>query len=641
MISTNAKKISFSDKYWHNQLKLYNNIEFKNKRLLYPSKLEFNLIDKSDLKEMPYIIAIDTETFSKNGNLICLCNSENNNILYGTVDHHPSIDEYFEYFKSLVSHKRNVCFFAYNLKFDASIILKTLNIDIEKFYEEEFKLKTLSNIEIIYLNKKCLSLSKNGVTINIFDALQYFLGAGKDEKGNSSSSLDSVARTYLGEQKQYKGKYQDKQFPDNIEPSELYEIVQYCILDCKLTSNLMKIWLESFKNNFGFYPNKFYSAGFLSLQVLKTSLNEFFIFKNAPFIVQDLAYRSYYGGRFEITRKGYMENIYHYDIRSAYPYAMSILPDFKKGRWIRIKSKEEFFKYRKMVGFYQIIVNVKELNLSPFLFRTDSGEVLTPRGKFVTTVTGYELDQAFEFYDFDLIKIEGFAFIPVINYETEFNRLIKSMYNTRMKQTNEGQKYVYKVIINSIYGKTAQSKPEPKGIFNPVLCASITGHTRSLLLNACKDNKKDIVMLATDGIFSNKKLDLPIGNKLGNYDFEFHPKFILLMAGIYSYNTEKNPELKPKSRGFSLVTYEEGKKKMFDFDEYGIIQEEGNYFYQIENKRPLSIAKSVIENQYSPSDIGKFISVKKKIDLNGDHKRLWHNNLKSLNDYSDSNTFII
>jgi hypothetical protein len=642
MYESTPKTVPIDKKYWHKQLKDYLNPKMKNKSFLLPNRLEFKPLDKSELDKKPYVIAIDTETYAKNGNLICLCNSENNDVLLGKVDKQPSIIEYFKYLKSVAGKHKNVCFFAYNLKFDASILLKTLGVTIDRFYEEEFELNLKEEgLKIKYLNKKCLTLTKGNTTINIFDALQYFIGAGV----GGSSSLDNVAKAYLGEQKDYKGKYQDKIFPDEIEYNELMQIIEYCFLDCKLTAKLMNIWIDSFYNNFGFYPNKFYSAGFVSVLVMKTGLNEFYPFRKTPFIVQDLAYKSYFGGRFEIMAKGFMENIYHYDIKSAYPYAMSLLPDLNRGRWFRIKSKEEFLKHaRNKVGFYQIIVDVKEKKVAPFMFRDDGGAVSCPRGKFLTHTTGYELTKALDYYDFDLLKIEGFYFNKPDNEDkTEFNELIEGMYKTRMAQTNAGQKYVYKVIINSIYGKTAQSKPEPKGLFNPILCASITGLCRSMLLDVAKDNKNDIVMFATDGIFSKKPLPCKIGEQLGEYDYEKHPKFILLMAGIYSYNTEKNPELTPKSRGFSLRTFktnQNGEKKslQFDFNEYDIKEEEGNYFYEITNIRPLSIAKSVIEHKYSPDSIGKMIDVKKKIDLNGDNKRIWFKNINTIYDYSDSIT---
>ena len=50
-----------------------------------------------------------------------------------------------------------------------------------------------------------------------------------------------------------------------------------------------------------------------------------------------MAYRSYYGGRFEILKRGFIGKGYLYDINSAYPYALTQIPDLSKGKWIKQK----------------------------------------------------------------------------------------------------------------------------------------------------------------------------------------------------------------------------------------------------------------------------------------------------------------
>lgn len=647
LFTSNPKELTFSSKLWYNQLKEFLSKEWKNKTLLLPNKLEFRPIDIKEYQEMPIVIAIDTETFAKNGNLICLCNSENENTLYGSVDSMPTIDQIFDYLRALQNNKKNVMFVAYNLKFDASILLKSLNQDLDRFYNEEFEITTESGIKIKYLNKKALTFRKKTNSIMIFDALQYFLGAGKTEDGKSSSKLDDVARTYLGEQKSYTGKYQDKKFPDKIEEKELKLIVEYCQKDCVLTKKIMEIWLQAFKANFKFYPDKLYSAGYVAIQVLRSKLKYFSVFRNIPYAVQDLAYNSYFGGRFEITAKGFMENIHHYDIRSAYPYAMSMMPDFNYGKWTKIYSVDEFKKHENEVGFYKIRVKVNEKDIAPFMFRESHGNVLTPQGEFITHTTSMELDKALKYYDIEIKKIVGYSFTPAYKDETEFNKLVKEMYVTRMKQTNEGQKYVYKVIINSLYGKFAQNKPEPKGIFNPVACSYVTGHTRSILLDSAKDNKKDIRMFATDGIFSTKKLNLSIGKDLGQFEYTFHPKFILLMAGIYSYNTETEKKMNVKNRGFGLRCFTEPDKNgdrkelIFDLDQYAIVEEKGEYYYKLINMRPVAISTALIQEKYTEENIGQMEFIDKKIDLNGDHKRNWFKKIKTVYDFSNSQTITL
>ena len=463
-----------------------------------------------------------------------------------------------------------------------------------------------------------------------FDALQFFIGSGLDGK----TDLNSVSQKYLGTQKQYKGLYQDKNFPDKISKKELDLIIEYCKLDCDLTVQIMNIWVEAFYNNFKFYPNKFYSSGFLTAQYFKTTLNNFSSFRNTAYPIQELAYMSYYGGRFEIMERGFMENIHHADIKSAYPKAMSVLPDLNKGTWKRLIDIKQIFDAD--LGFFKIKVQINEKNISPFMLRQVNGLVICPIGEIITHCTLNELLNALEYYDIKLKMISGYVFKAKSNEPTEFNNLIVEMYKKRMSQTNEGQKYIYKILINAGYGKFAQAKPEPRGLFNPVVCSYITGYCRGMLLDAVKDNKEDIIMLATDGIFSHKKLNVKIGKQMGNYDYEFHPKMILLMAGIYANNTVEKPKLKYQSRGFGLTIYDGSVKKSFDFNDLKLKFDGEKFFYKIQNMRPLSLVQSVIQKKYSDKMISKMIMVQKEININGDNKRIWMDELHNIYEHNYS-----
>lgn len=657
---TDRKKIPFTQKHWQNDLKTWlgvpmvNGEIMKNKGLLLPEGLEFKPLDHSKSLQKPVFIGIDTETFASNGNMICLSNSKNTNTLYGTPDKLPTIQEVITYLHNLISEK-NTFFICWNLKFDASVILKCLDEKVlTEFYreaknsDEDKERYTYDNgqpkenkLVITYLHKKSLSMTYKTQTVVIYDAMQFFLGAGK----NGSSSLDAVAEEYLGQQKQYNGKYQDKQFPDKISQKEMEMIVEYCQLDCTLTAKLMDRWVEDFFKNFSFYPSAFYSAGYLASQLIKSKLDSFSSFRKIPFAVQDLAYNAYFGGRFEIMEKGRLQNIYHYDINSAYPYAMTLLPDFENGKWIKITNIDQWKKHKKKIGFYKVHVNIKEKNVAPLLYRNGYGQVSCPRGEFITTTTSFELESALN-YDMEIKRIIGFCFIPAKQGKTKFNKIIEDMYQKRLQQKNKGQKFVYKVLVNSVYGKFAQAKPKPKNLFNPVYCAAITGKCRAMLLDAAKDNKDDIVMFATDGVFSKAPLkycEKTTGKKvLGEWEKEFHPDMLLVMAGVYSVNYEVDGALETRSRGFSLRVHNKESKTVsrFDLDEYELKldNKNGKYYYEIFNMRPVAISQAVIQHKYSKEDIAKFEYVRKELDLNGDSKRVWEKTLTNVHQHSYSRT---
>ena len=632
----NYKKIPFTKEEYILALDMWksNNPKVRSKSLI----KNFQRKQQRNFKDLPRIIGIDTETFN-NGNLLCLSNSENKDTLYGGYYSYqlPTIREYFNYFRKLKRGKEgNTLFFCYNLGFDARIILKSIGNKLKEFYEgeDEYKLD-LNGIEISYLNKKYLKLKSSRNTVEIFDAYQFFIGSGK----NGSSSLDEVSKAYEIGTKQYDGIYQDKNFPSIISKEELKKIVNYCQLDTILVKKLMEIWITNFEKNFNFFPSKYYSCGNLALEYIYKQIPDFLNFTDIDYDIQYLAYEAYFGGRFEIFKRGFLRNVFHYDIKSAYPFVMSLLPDFKNGKWFKINSLEEFKNNSQYVGFYKIKCEVDEKNLAPFMYRDKLGKVFCPNGFFETATTSFELKIALESFNVKIFSIEGYYFIPNSNEKTDFNKHNEYMFKARLKQKNKGQKYIYKILLNSGYGKFAQVKPKPKGIFNPVMCSAITGYCRAMLLDAVKDKKESVLMFATDGIFTSEKLNLDLTkNKLGSYEFEFHPKMQIIMAGIYANNLKDDTQMTTKTRGFTAkcVNAKTGKKYTFEADTARIIQKDSKLVFQIENLRSIGIPQAIIQKDFTVKDIGRFEILEKLIDINGDKKRLWLDQLENLNETNSS-----
>ncbi len=631
LLINTPKTLPINKKEWFNDFKKYHDPEFKKQHALLQSRFKYSPIDIKKYQTSPYFIGFDTETYASNGNLLCLCTSVGSTLfITGYETRQPSFKYIFNFFSTCKMSPKAI-FVAYNLKFDAEVILKTLGEKVlTKFYRDDKFQGEYDGYKIKYIPKKFLSIQKDKETLMFFDALQFFIGSGVDGK----TDLDSVAKLWLGKQKQYDGKYQNKVFPSHhkITNEELDKIVQYCYKDSCLVKNLMDKWVGIFHDNFKFYPDKYYSAGYLTSQYYKTQLQEFYSFTDIPYVVNELSYKCYFGGHFEIFQRGGLKNIHHYDIKSAYPHAMAKLPDLNIGHWHKMKNILEI--YQSKLGFFEIETEINENYLAPFLLRQLSGLVICPTGKIRTHVTLDELKIALEYYDIKPKNISGYIFKEKLQTcptpKTEFNKLIQNMYNMRTKQTNEGQKYVYKVLLNAGYGKFAQTKPEIRGLFNPVICAYITGHCRAKLLDAVKKNKNDIVMLATDGIFSTKKLPLKIGKNMGNLDYQFHPEMKLIQAGVYATNTKEDKTLKAHSRGFALKIIENGITHIFDFDETSIqYDKQHGFHFSITNQKPVSLVQSVIQKAYNPKLISMMTRYTKHIELNGDKKRTWLDTLKN------------
>ena len=627
MLINTPKTLPIKKKDWFNDFKKYNDPEFKKQHALLQSRFKYSPIAIKKHQTFPYFIGFDTETYASNGNLLCLCTSIGSTFYLTSYENEsPSFQSIFNFF-SLCKMSPKTLFVAYNLKFDAEVLLKSLGEKmLTKFYRDDKFQGEYDGYKIKYIPKKFLSIQKDKETLMFFDALQFFIGSGVDGK----TDLNSVAKLWLGQQKEYDGKYKSKIFPayHKITSDEWVKIVQYCYKDACLVKNLMDKWVGIFHDNFKFYPDKYYSAGYLTSQYYKTQLQEFYSFNDVPYVVNELAYNCYFGGHFEIFQRGGLKNIHHYDIKSAYPHAMTQLPDITNGKWKRLKTARDIF--RADLGFFEIETEVNENYLAPFLLRQLNGLVICPTGKIRTHVTLDELKIALQHYDTKINIVSGYVFKSHTNDKTKFNSLINSMYKMRMNQTNEGQKYVYKVLLNAGYGKFAQTKPEIRGLFNPVICAYITGHCRAKLLDAVKKNKNDIVMLATDGIFSTKPIHIKTGKNIGEFAYQFHPEMKLIQAGVYATNTLGDKTLKAHSRGFALKIIENGITHIFDFDETQIKYDETHGFhFEVTNQKPVSLVQSVIQKAYNPKLISMMTRYTKHIELNGDKKRTWLDTLKN------------
>jgi len=108
----------------------------------------------------------------------------------------------------------------------------------------------------------------------------------------------------------------------------------------------------------------------------------------------------------------------------------------------------------------------------------------------------------------------------------------------------------FKIILNSIYGKTGQTTNGKMGnIFNPVIVASITGISRSILYSFIVKNgiEKDVVMMYTDSVCSRRELDVSSKN-LGEFSFDFEGSVYALQNGFYSKNGKWD-----RSRGIGQI----------------------------------------------------------------------------------------
>jgi|APSaa5957512535_1039671.scaffolds.fasta_scaffold04124_9 hypothetical protein len=533
------------------------------------------------------IHALDTET--RHGNIFLIADSDGDWL--DEITPHSVI-------KFLFRRKyENTWNFFYNLGYDAEVILKLLGDELFK-YKYTRKLKfSFEGYSIEYYPNKALKIKKGHHSVSFYDIAQFY-----------STSLSSAYEKNIGVlPKQYlEMKNKRAEFSKWFYNHNKKKIRNYCVQDCVLTKELSEHWVSLFHDAFSFYPAKWPSSGYLAEKVLINQGVNLPKFDTIPYEIQDLAFRSYFGGRFEMIKRGFIGTAYLYDINSAYPYAISNLPDLSNGKWIRQKSIHKDAK----LGFFKILANIPdEKYIPPFAFRANHS-IVFPSGKFVTYCTLAEL-QACERKTFYRI-LEGYQFLPDSDIYP-YKKFIENLYKTRLELKKQGNplQAPIKIILNSIYGKTGQKVNHIMGnLFNPVIFAYITGFARAQLYNfvISQHLEKDVVAFATDSVCITKKLDVD-STVLGEFSFDGTGDDVYyLQNGFYRFNGIW------KQRGLGKL----GSKEIEHLETY---EKNDKLYYKFNVLRNSRLRSSIIQNKIA--DIGKIRPIEREVNLNADRKRLW------------------
>jgi len=564
--------------------------DFKNLRVLRTNIHQDRRLAKSNLRS---IFGLDTET--ENGNIFLIADSQGRYLEDITPE---------SCLKFLFSKRyQGTWNFFFNLSYDAEVILKLLGNTLNLYKKTRNLDFEFNDYKIQYIPGKKLAIRKGHHSAVFFDIAQFYHASLVNAYQNNIGKLDDQ---YLDVKN--KRKYFSKRFYNNNKNL----VRNYCIKDCILTKELAEHWIRIFQEAFGFYPQRWISSGYLAEKVLLNNHIDIPKFKSIPYDIQDLAFRSYFGGRFEILKRGFIGKAYLYDINSAYPYALTNFPDVTKGRWVKRKTIHTDSK----LGFFKILADVPDCKyVPPFPFRVNS--IIFPSGKFQTYVTLAEL-QACDNPKYYKI-LESYQFISKSeNYP--YKNFVEDLYQKRLqlKQNNSPLEKPIKIILNSIYGKTGQKINGRIGnLFNPVLFAFITGYTRAQLYKFIQNYQieRDIVAFATDSVCCTRKLSLN-STKLGEFSFDNEADDVFyLQNGFYRFNE------KWKQRGLGNL----GTKEIEHLD---TIERGDDLFYTYKVLRSNRLRSSILSD--SISDIGKFTTFERQVNLNADNKRLWFEKLRSI-----------
>lgn len=160
--------------------------------------------------------------------------------------------------------------------------------------------------------------------------------------------------------------------------------------------------------------------------------------------------RGYYGGHTD-TYIPYGKELYYYDVNSLYPFVMKEFPmPGGKPVWHRDLTK---MRLEDMFGFIEAFIICPSGMKRPFLpSRKRDDTLLFPTGKFVDVYFTEELKYA-ETLGYLVYPISGYLFDKMETPFKEFVSTIAESRNEARKEGNESLAYVYKILMNSLYGR--------------------------------------------------------------------------------------------------------------------------------------------------------------------------------------------
>ena len=356
---------------------------------------------------------------------------------------------------------------------------------------------------INYCNK-LLSISRHGRSVAIWDIFAFFQS--KFTKAISDWKItDPKTIKYLEGMKDKRSKF------DRLNSAK---VKAYCKLECKNLAKLGRALLKAHQD-VGLPLKKFHGAG-SSASVFLDKIGAKHLRGEHPEEMRHAIAKAFFGGRFENSWSGPIHGtVFNADISSAYPYQTTFLPCLKHGKWryasnpsgrdISNANLALCHWSRPRGSTYHKSTGKVAWGLLPV--RSELGTIAFPQ----SAQGGWAWKQEIQVAQKIASVLVSEAWLYNTDCDCQPFKDVPKYYLDRLRLGKEAMGIVIKLALNSIYGKLAQSKGGVPPYQSWIWAGNITSGTRAQLLEAllCVSDPWDILMFATDGIWSRKKLALP------------------------------------------------------------------------------------------------------------------------------------
>jgi hypothetical protein len=287
----------------------------------------------------------------------------------------------------------------------------------------------------------------------------------------------------------------------------------------------------------------------------KTKIN----FPPLPCVIDSIL--AYHGGKNGLytPTPALLRDVSSYDINSAYPWAMKMLPSFLGGTYKQVRKFSD-----KYVGIYAVS---GEYTYDTYhLFFHHNFEKHPPGRVENLCVTSFELERAISLGWFKPEKIRGWIFVPETNEYSPLAGYVDYFYEQKQRhEKTDAQYWIAKYLLNSLYGKFIQSTDynaaegivarvkEGKiehlekesiagGLFQPFLASLITGAVRTKLHGYEVDYHS--LHSSTDSILT--KVTIPTETTLGGLKLENKGDVLLIRNKLLLHTNKERFEVVAK-----------------------------------------------------------------------------------------------
>lgn len=505
------------------------------------------IIRKTKMKNLGIVklVGVDTETISGEPHTIQYFGEKINQFNYVTADN--ITPKFIEFIDEQTKDCDTLLVYGFNYRFDLPVIFFEF---LENFQTEdcfEFLYEGY-RIFIVYAQNTFAILKGKDKFIAMIDIRNFF----------RNGSLDDIAE-------KFKLPIRKLEKPKDLGKRLLtLNDIPYAMRDAEIAYELGKI-IYNYHIKQNFTQITYSCAHFAELDFRQHYLEK--EIKLPDKNITEFALQSYHGGRnfYKYDKPKVFYNCFEYDLKSAYAWAMSKLPDFADGKY-------ELFDSYKADYPYSIIKCDFNKNELPDNLIFDDSKYLNNKNKNKDTmvwITKYEFDIIRKYLPKALNNIyKQISYIPYNKRNSPLNKFVNDHY-TRKRQADIIGDTVFsemeKLTMNSLYGKFIQTIAKDDyyyfdenniiqhkvewvagGLFHPYIATLITGLVRAVLIES--EFEYNAFHSSTDSIKTEKRIIT--GTELGNFELKCWGDCIILRNRLYIHYDKQGNIAKWAGHGF-------------------------------------------------------------------------------------------